>query len=113
MIYRTAMHTEVTIVLVESLKGGDVRRPFYDLIHPFYGPHHLVSFFLSEDWWTLVFCNLTLRTKHVHSGDTVGTQRRTEYLILPDILISNSSAKASHSSMTNVIFTAEEEVADI
>lgn len=68
------MHTEVTIVLVEGPEGGDVGRPFHDLIHPFYGPHHLVSFFLSEDWRTLVLCNLTFRTRHAHSSDTVGTQ---------------------------------------
>lgn len=62
------MHTEVTIVLVQGPQGGDVRRPFHDLIHPFYGTHHLVSLFLSEDWRTLVLCNLTLTTKHAASS---------------------------------------------
>lgn len=57
------MHTEVTVVLVECPEGGDVRRSFHHLVHPFDGPHHLVSFFLSEDWRTLVLCNLTLKTK--------------------------------------------------
>ncbi|TNN72681.1 hypothetical protein EYF80_017130 [Liparis tanakae] len=57
------LNGEVTVVLVEGLEGGDVRRSFHDLIHPFYGPHHLVSFCLSEDWWTFVLRNLTLKTK--------------------------------------------------
>lgn len=71
----TSVHTEVTVVLVEGLEGGDVRRSLRDLIHPFYGPHHLVSFFLSEDGRTLVLCDLTLRKKNTHWGLT-GRDRR-------------------------------------
>lgn len=65
------MHTKVTVVLVKGLKSGDIRGSFHNLVHPFYGPHHFVPFFLSEDWWTLVLCNLTLKTKPLHSNDFV------------------------------------------
>lgn len=68
------MHTEVTVVLVQGPEGGDVRCPLHNLVHPFNGPHHLVPFFLSEDWRTLVLSDLTLTTKQGQSGDTVGRQ---------------------------------------
>ena len=55
------MHTEVAVVLVEGLESGDIRSSFHDFIHPFDGPHHLVSLCLSEDWRTLVLCNFTLK----------------------------------------------------
>lgn len=52
------MDAEVTVVLVQSLQGGDIRCSFYYLIHPLDCSHHLVAFFLSEDWRTLVLGNL-------------------------------------------------------
>lgn len=57
------MHAEVTVVLVEGPEGGDVRRSFHDLIHPLYGPDHLVSLCLSEDGRALVLRNLTLKRR--------------------------------------------------
>lgn len=65
------MHAEVTVVLIEGPQRGDVRRPFHHLVHPLYGPHHLVSLFLREDRRTLVLRNLTLETRHT-SGDSEG-----------------------------------------
>lgn len=59
LYWLTSMHTEVTVVLVQRLQGGDVRCSFYYLIHPLDGPYHLVAFFLSEDRRTLVFGNLS------------------------------------------------------
>lgn len=59
----TSVHAEVTVVLVEGPEGGDVRRSFHDLIHPLYGPDHLVSLRLSEDRRALVLRNLTLKRR--------------------------------------------------
>lgn len=59
----TSVHTEVTVVLVQSLQRGDVRGSFNYLIHPLDGPHHLVAFFLSEDWRTLVLGNLSFERR--------------------------------------------------
>lgn len=50
----TSVHAKVTVVLVQSLQGGDVRRPLYYLIHPLDGSYHLVAFLLSEDRGALV-----------------------------------------------------------
>lgn len=55
----TSVHTEVTVVLVQSLQRGDVRGSFYHLIHPLDGPHHLVAFLLGEDRRTLVLGDLS------------------------------------------------------
>lgn len=76
--FSTSVHTEVTVVFVQSLQGGDVRRAFHDLVHPFYGTHHLVPLFLSEDWRTLVLRDLTLKTTkqitwtHTHKSQSPG-----------------------------------------
>lgn len=52
------MHAEITVVFVQRLQGGDIRRSFYYLIHPFDSSHHLVAFCLSEDRGALVLGNL-------------------------------------------------------
>lgn len=36
------MDTKVTVVFVERLDGGDIRRSLYYLVHPLDGTHHLV-----------------------------------------------------------------------
>ena len=59
----TSVHAEVTVVLVEGPEGGDVRGSFHNLIHPLYGPDHLVSLRLSEDGRALVLRNLTLKRR--------------------------------------------------
>lgn len=61
------MHTEVTVVLVQSLQGGDVRCSFYYLIHPLDGPYHLVALFLSEDRRTLVLGDLSFERSKRYS----------------------------------------------
>lgn len=80
------MHAKVTVILVQCLQGGDIRGPFYDLIHPLDGPHHLVAFFLSEDWRTLVLGNLRFEGSRkellLHNG-------------ISNIHITASSSKAS------------------
>lgn len=58
----TSMHAEITVVFVKCLKSGDIRSPFHNFIHPFYGSYHFVSLLLGEDRWTLVLWNLTLKT---------------------------------------------------
>lgn len=65
----TSVHTEVTVVLVQGLQGGDVRRPFHYLIHPLDGAHHFVTLFLSEDRRSFMFGNLSWK-------------RRTSFLII-------------------------------
>lgn len=60
-VFSTSMNTEVAAVLIKRPEGRDVRGSFHHLVHPLYGPYHLVPFFLSEDWRTLVLWNLTFR----------------------------------------------------
>lgn len=50
----TSVHAKIAAVLVKCLKRGDIRGPFHDLIHPFYGSHHFVSLLLGENGRTLV-----------------------------------------------------------
>lgn len=54
----TSVHAEVTVVFVQGLQSGDIRGSFNNLIHPLDGTHHLVTFFLSEDWRAFMFGNL-------------------------------------------------------
>lgn len=71
----TSVDAEVTVILVEGPERGDVRRPFHHFVHPLYGPHHLVSLFLREDWRTLVLRNLTWETRHRPGESNVEGQR--------------------------------------
>lgn len=64
------MHTEVAVVLIKSLQGGDVGDPFDYLIHPLDGPHHLVAFLLSEDWRPLVFGDLGFERRRMQFSVT-------------------------------------------
>lgn len=54
----TAMHAEVTAVLVQGFQCGDIRSSRSNLIHPLDGLHHFVPFLLCKDGGTLVLGNL-------------------------------------------------------
>lgn len=55
------MNTEVTVIFVQSLQGGDVWCSFHYLIHPLDCTHHLVALLLSEDWRSLVLGDLSFK----------------------------------------------------
>lgn len=70
------MHTEVTVVLVQGLQGGDVRRSFHYLVHPLDGTHHFVTLFLSEDRRSFMSGNLSCkrRTLFIIINSSDGTE---------------------------------------
>lgn len=51
------MHTKIALVLVQSLKSGDIGGSFHHLVHPLDGTHHFVPLLLCEHWRTLVLRN--------------------------------------------------------
>lgn len=73
------MDAKVTVVLVQSLQGGDIGCSFDDLVNPLDGPHHLVAFLLGEHWRTLVSGNLRFLGEENHSSSTCDGGSRGEY----------------------------------
>ena len=70
--FLTSVYTEVTVVLVQGLQGGDVGCPLHYLIHPFDGTDHLIAFRLGKHWRPFMLGNLSCSIERVKERESSG-----------------------------------------